>query len=212
MLKPALKILALSWVVGCTPIPLSTGTSPQPPRPVAPLPVETMKPKGLPSSPIGDRPNPAKSGKPAQRLTPLSAAAVKAVLEQAEDRSISAANLEQSAQTKEDWQLVLSQWQRAIALLRNIPPTSPQKALVQQRLASYQGQLARAKQASKSSAQPVNVAPEPPSSGRAIPLILSPGGSPSPSPSASPTASPDAKTSPASSGQPLPSPQPSQTP
>jgi hypothetical protein len=194
MLKFSTVIVCLSLVTACTPIPERRQTV-QTPRPVAPLPVETMSPKATQASPS---PTPkatqskgkqgAKAGKPAA----LSSDAVKALLQQAEDKAMGAASLGQSAQTKEDWKLVIEQWKKAIALLQQIPPKSPQIATVQQRLTEYRGYLAEAQQASTGQPQTVPQPQQGSSKGRTIPLIIAPGASPSPSPTASPTTSPTA--------------------
>ncbi len=65
------------------------------------------------------------------------------------DKAASATSLAQSAQTAEDWKLVLTQWQRAIAFMQAVPPSSPNHAAAQKLLASYQQNLARAQQQAK---------------------------------------------------------------
>lgn len=67
-------------------------------------------------------------------------------LERAENKAISAQNLAKSAQSKEDWNLVVSRWQQAIALLQTVPNSHPKKAIAQQKIAASQRQLAAAKQ------------------------------------------------------------------
>lgn len=45
------------------------------------------------------------------------------------------------AQSKGDWQKAASHWRRAIAHLKAVPDSDPQKAIAQQKLAEYQGHL-----------------------------------------------------------------------
>ena len=195
LLKFTPLIVCLSLTAACTPIPERSRANITP-RPVAPLPVETLSPLAPLSSPTGTG-KPAKSSKPSKtkgQPPALSANEVKIRLQQAEDKAVSAANLQQSAQTKEDWGLVLNQLQQAIALLKQIPSASPQRAIVQQRLATYQSNLAQVKQ--------LSVAPPAATSSSnlrrrdGIPLIILPDASPSPSSSPSPTASPSPTNSP----------------
>lgn len=59
------------------------------------------------------------------------------------DKAASATSLAQSAQTPEDWNLVLTQWQRAIAFMKAVPASSPNYAAAQKLLSSYQQALVR---------------------------------------------------------------------
>lgn len=86
------------------------------------------------------------------------------------DRAASASTLAQSAQTGEDWTLVLSHWQEAIALLKAVPATSRDRAAAQKLLPEYQQGLIRAQQQAKRGANPKTIV-EPDSGG--IPLIAS---------------------------------------
>jgi hypothetical protein len=199
MLKIFSVMMGLTVITACTPIPERLAIR-QTPRPVAPLPVETMQPKAQPSPTASSaaKPKGAAKAKPAA----LSANEVKVRLQQAEDKAMSAASLQQSAQTKEDWSLVINQWRQAIKILTQIPANSPQKAIVQQQLADYQSKLAQAQRSasSPSSAIPVQTAPRK----DGVPMIIIPGGdpSPSPSPTTSPTPAPDGQATPASSPPP----------
>ncbi|XGV98288.1 MAG: type IV pilin-like G/H family protein [Leptolyngbya sp. BL-A-14] len=65
------------------------------------------------------------------------------------DKAASATSLAQSAQTPEDWNLVLTQWQRAIAFMKAVPPSSPNHSAAQKLLPSYQQSLTRAQQQAK---------------------------------------------------------------
>lgn len=62
------------------------------------------------------------------------------------DKAYSAAIISQSAQSPDDWRIVVSQWNEAIALMKAVPATSPQKAIAQSRIAEYQQQIANAQQ------------------------------------------------------------------
>ncbi|WP_181357324.1 type IV pilin-like G/H family protein [Stenomitos frigidus] len=95
------------------------------------------------------------------------------------DKAASATSLAQSAQTPEDWNLVLAQWQRAIAFMKAVPPTSPNRAAAQALLAKYQQNLARAQQQAKQGG-PSSVTVARKDGQEGVPLIA--GGQPSASP------------------------------
>jgi predicted aspartyl protease len=70
-------------------------------------------------------------------------------------RASSAVNISRSAQSQDDWRLVASRWQQAIALIRAIPATSPRHAEAQSKLAEYGRNLAFAQQqANRSTVNP----------------------------------------------------------
>ena len=52
-----------------------------------------------------------------------------------------AATLTQSAQTPKEWDIVVSHWQDAIALMDIVPLSHPQHSLAQQKIAEYQENL-----------------------------------------------------------------------
>ena len=62
------------------------------------------------------------------------------------DKAYSAFSISQSAQSSDDWNLVVSQWTDAIALLKAVPVSSPDKAVAQKKLAEYQQNLTYAQQ------------------------------------------------------------------
>ena len=68
------------------------------------------------------------------------------VLLEADEKAVSARTLSQTAQSGDDWDLIVRQWQRAIALAEQIPETDEQYNTAQQRLASYRNSLAAAQQ------------------------------------------------------------------
>jgi hypothetical protein len=79
------------------------------------------------------------------------------------DAGMSAATITQSAQSKDDWNLVISRWQSAIALLKTIPKSSPNYAKAQQKIAEYQRNLAYAQKQSNIPPQAKTVVnPNPP--------------------------------------------------
>lgn len=101
-------------------------TAPSPtPSPVAASPVEPT-PEPLPASP-----------EPVIELDPY---------ELASDRAASATSISMSAQSQEDWKLVVSEWQAAIDLVKRVPNASPYRALAKTKLTDYQRQLKRAQQ------------------------------------------------------------------
>jgi hypothetical protein len=57
------------------------------------------------------------------------------------NKAISAATHTQSANTKDEWNLVASQWQEAIALMNAVPPSHPKSAIAQQEVIEYQRNL-----------------------------------------------------------------------
>lgn len=65
---------------------------------------------------------------------------------QALDRANSAAGIAQSAQSKDDWQLVVNRWQQAIGLMQTVPQSSPDYAQAQRKLAEYRRSLAQSQQ------------------------------------------------------------------
>jgi hypothetical protein len=203
----AVGTIALLSASACTPLPTTRSSSVESPRPIPTLPAERLiaqqaaKPQAIAPSPTTS----PKSGKP-NPTQKLSATQVTALLAEAEDKAVSAANLSQSAQSKEDWTLVINQWNRAIAILKPASTANIQKSLVQQRLTTYQTRLAAAQQQAKTNPRQLTKGAGGSSTG-GIPLIVGPASpSPTTSPTASPTTSPTA--SPTASPTPLPAPPP----
>lgn len=58
------------------------------------------------------------------------------------DRADSARSITESAQSPEDWELVLGRWREAIALLKQVPKNDPNKKFALQKLREYQRNLA----------------------------------------------------------------------
>lgn len=65
---------------------------------------------------------------------------------QALDRANSAAGIAQSAQSKDDWQLVVNRWQQAIDLLKTVPKSSRDYSQAQGKLQEYRRAQAQAQQ------------------------------------------------------------------
>ncbi|NJP09762.1 MAG: aspartyl protease [Leptolyngbyaceae cyanobacterium RU_5_1] len=93
-------------------------------------------PAAPPSSPGATSASPAPS--PAVAPVPVLPDSYKSALQKAE----SASNLGQSALSEDDWNLVASRWQQAIALLKSIPASSPYQARVKAKLTEYEKGLA----------------------------------------------------------------------
>ncbi len=63
---------------------------------------------------------------------------------EAVNRATSAVAIGQSAQSEADWQLAASRWQQAIALMEQVPTTSPNRAQAETKAKEYQQNLATA--------------------------------------------------------------------
>lgn len=66
--------------------------------------------------------------------------------QQAIDRATSAVNLSQSAFSQDDWRLVVSRWQQAIAFLEAVPESDPNHSQAQTKISEYQNNLDYAQQ------------------------------------------------------------------
>lgn len=62
------------------------------------------------------------------------------------DKAYSAFSISQSAQSSDDWNLVVKQWSDAISLLKAVPTTNPDKVLAKKKITEYQRNLAYARQ------------------------------------------------------------------
>lgn len=62
------------------------------------------------------------------------------------DSAASARSISQSAQSPEDWELVASRWKSAIASLKQVPKTSPNRRFANQKLAQFNQALANAEE------------------------------------------------------------------
>lgn len=199
---------------GCATVPLGNYSTPSPAPSVSPMrragevgtivdPNELKHKKLFELAKPGTAKNPTKSPKSGALL---SAEEVKTRLQDAQDKAESAKSVAVVAQSQDDWNLVFLRWERAISLLRSIPPKSPGAQSVPKLLAEYQQQLAQVKAEAKAALTPKNSGPiviqrDPKAAGRTIILggeaepkspksgnqEAKPG---SPQPSAAPSASP----------------------
>lgn len=74
------------------------------------------------------------------------AASAQKIYERAMDVAYSAESLRESAVSVEDWQLSRSRWTEAIALLRQIPASSPLYLMAKPKIAEYQRNFSQARQ------------------------------------------------------------------
>lgn len=63
--------------------------------------------------------------------------------------AINASKLAQSAETEEEWNLVASQWQEAVTMMKKVPPESANYELAQKKAIEYQKNLAYAQESAK---------------------------------------------------------------
>ncbi|MBD2513717.1 hypothetical protein H6G93_01585 [Nostoc sp. FACHB-973] len=70
---------------------------------------------------------------------------------EAVNKAINAANLTQSAKSPDEWKIVVNEWQGAMsttgyayALMKNVPSSSPNYAIAQQKIIEYQKNLSYA--------------------------------------------------------------------
>lgn len=62
------------------------------------------------------------------------------------DKAAAAVSISQSAQSSDDWNLVASQWQEAIALMKSVPTASSEQAIAKIKIVEYQRHLKYATQ------------------------------------------------------------------
>lgn len=122
--------------------------------PVAPTPAISIE---LPKSTVS-RPSPAST-------------ALSNPFERGVDKAASATNLAQTAQTAEDWKLVIEQWQRAIAFMKAVPSSSPNRAAAQRLLEQYQDSLAQSQVQAKRGG-PSRTVPQAADDGNGVPFIV----------------------------------------
>lgn len=90
----------------------------------------SVKPKPPTASPQMKQPQPASDTETYQ---------------QAIDIATGAVTISQSAESRGDWSLVANHWQKAITLLKAVPPSNPHYKTAQQKVSEYKGYLADAK-------------------------------------------------------------------
>jgi hypothetical protein len=74
------------------------------------------------------------------------------------DTAMSAATITQSAQSRDDWNLVVNRWETAINLLKAVPKSSPNYANAQKKIAEYQRNLTYAQKQANSTSKPTKAA------------------------------------------------------
>ncbi len=77
----------------------------------------------------------------------------------AEEKANSARNLSRSALTEDDWNLVASRWQQAIAAIQSLPPSSPYQTKAKTQRSEFEKELATAKQRAKQASSSTNQSP-----------------------------------------------------
>lgn len=76
------------------------------------------------------------------------------------EKADSASSITVSAQSRDDWNLVVSRWQQAIQFLRSVPNSNPYRSLARAKLTEYQRNLAYAKkQAARADTSEIASAP-----------------------------------------------------
>lgn len=133
-------------------------------------------PPVVPASPAAPANSPANSQtKTIAAPTTAAAGQTSRAYAQALDRAKSAAGIAQSAQSKDDWQLVTNRWQQAIDLMKTVPQSSKEYSQAQQKLKDYRRALAQAQQQANRANLPkdpdaiiVLPAPPPPPSPRPV--------------------------------------------
>jgi hypothetical protein len=138
-LRPAPKPSPLPWKQGSGQVQVPKGQQPKGFQVADP----TASPKATPKA----NSKPKSTTKANTTLSPDLAAK----LADAEDKAQSAWSMQQSAQTKEDWNFVFDRWKLAIQIAKSIPGKNPQ---VQQKIAEFQDGLEQATQDAKISLNP----------------------------------------------------------
>lgn len=98
------------------------------------LPLTSKIPTQIPSKPVLVTPSPVTSDSPIVLLETDT-------FREAVSKAINAANLTQSAKSPDEWKTVVSHWKGAIALMKNVPSSSPNYVVAQQKIIEYQKNL-----------------------------------------------------------------------
>jgi ribosomal protein S27E len=136
--KISVAVLSALTIFGVVSGLFNSSQNPAPEQPV-PTPTVPSTPRVIPGSPAA--PNLS------QPLQPDEA------FRQAINTAGNAALLTQSAQTEQDWQKIVAEWERAIALLRAVPPAHPNYSTAQQKVGEYQRNLDYARQQARNVAE-----------------------------------------------------------
>jgi hypothetical protein len=89
---------------------------------------------------------PSATNAPMNPASPATSSPQRDIFGEAVNKAMSAATITQSAKSKEDWNLVVSQWQEAIALMKTVPASSSNYTVAQKKAVEYQSNLDYAKQ------------------------------------------------------------------
>jgi len=137
----ALGGLACSNNDSATPTNQTTPASPSPKPPTSPSPTPTVSsPQKTPTATKGGK-NTAATATLAVKQT----ATPSVNFQRAVDIATGATNISKSAVSRDDWGLVVLQWQQAINWLKAVPANSSDHAIAQKKLGEYQKFLAEAK-------------------------------------------------------------------
>ncbi|MEH1926027.1 MAG: hypothetical protein V7K83_00635 [Nostoc sp.] len=98
------------------------------------LPLTYKIPTEIPSNSVLVTPTPVTSESPTVLLQTDT-------FRKAVSKAINAANLTQSAKSPDDWKIVTSQWESAIALMKTVPSSSQNYVVAQQKIKEYQRNL-----------------------------------------------------------------------
>lgn len=90
-------------------------------------------------------------------------AALSDPFKQAMSKGKTAFTLAQSATSNYDWNVVISEWQAAIALLENVPPGHSKSTVAQQKIAEYRKNIQYAEQQARVRLLPISTEIKPPS-------------------------------------------------
>jgi predicted aspartyl protease len=162
MWKPSPRIgtlIVLSGLLALGSVACNNDTPDNPPSPPAsPVPKSQAPPtpasppaSKLAASALGNKPPTTAKTSGKKPSTTADASGTEApttsdTYQQAIDVATGAAIISQSAVSRDDWNLVASQWQQAIQLLKAVPNSSSNHPSAQKKLTQYQGFLAEAKQ------------------------------------------------------------------
>ncbi len=156
-------------LTGCQPVPLSSSSQQQSPRPVEPLYKESansVRPRPQDGFQVAS--TQTNSQKQSGKTDQKNNVDVAQLLADAADKAASAKSLAQSAQTKDDWNLVFDRWKRAIKILRSAPTAT---ATVKQKITEYNSGLVQATRDAKVSLNP-SLAPVDPTGNEAIKTLI----------------------------------------
>jgi len=121
----------------------------QSPSSVQPKPssaISTPSPTTSPTPSAASTPSPTASPSPSAASTPSSTASPASLpqsdpFREAVNKAMSAATTAQTAKSKDEWNLVASQWQEAIALMQAVPSSHPKFTVAQEKAVEYQSKL-----------------------------------------------------------------------